>query len=61
MLIRLILTGLAVYFGYHFIKGLFSGSPKESRVKGKPKKGPLDLRGADVEDADFEDLDEKGG
>ncbi|NQT27705.1 hypothetical protein HQ585_20280 [candidate division KSB1 bacterium] len=58
---RILLTGLVVYFGYQFIKGFFSSSPKkESSVKGKPKNPPLDLRDADVEDAQFEELDEKG-
>lgn len=60
-MIRILLTGLVVYFGYHFIKGFFT-SPlkKESTVKGRQKNQPLDLRGADVEDAQFEELDEKG-
>ena len=58
---RLLLTGLAVYFGYHLVKGFFSGpSKKASNVRGKQKSQPLDLRDADVQDAEFEDIDEKG-
>lgn len=58
---RLLLTGLAVYFGYHLVKGFFSRPPKnESNVRGKQKSQPLDLRDADVSDAEFEELDEKG-
>ncbi len=60
-MLRLLLTGLIVYFGYHFIKGFFASPPqKESNVKGRQKNQPLDLRDADVEDAHFEELDEKG-
>lgn len=60
-MLRLLVTGLLIYIGYHFIKGFFTRSPKESIVKGRQKNRPLDLHDADVEDAEFEDLDEKDG
>lgn len=54
---RLVLLGLAGYWGYKYIKGM-GGSSKSSDVKGKQKTEPLDLHDADVQDATFKDVDE---
>ncbi|MBN2030750.1 hypothetical protein JW824_10955 [bacterium] len=56
MLLRWILIGLVVYLGYRLFKGLNSRSMSREDVKGKQKHEPLDLRNSDVEDADFEDI-----
>lgn len=56
-LLRLILYGLLFYFAYKIVSKLFSSENKKIEVKGT-KKGhpPLDLRNEDVEDADFEEM-----
>ncbi|HDQ44703.1 MAG TPA: hypothetical protein ENN17_04275 [bacterium] len=59
MLFRLLLLGALGYFGYQFLKGVFTGSRSKPEVRGQPGNPPLDLRDADVEDARFEELDEK--
>ena len=59
MLFRLILWGLIIYLGYKLVKSWFGPSDKQPSVKGKPKKDSLDLRDADIEDANFRELDDK--
>lgn len=56
---RILLTGLVVYLGYHVFKGVFKKYNPSEQVKGKQKSNPLDLKKLDVEDADFEDIDER--
>ncbi len=56
---RILLTGLVVYLGYHVFKGVFKKDKPSDQVKGKQKSNPLDLKKLDVEDADFEDIDER--
>ena len=56
---RLLLTGVLVYFGYRFIKGFSTASKNESDVQGEQKAKPMDVQGADIEDAKFEDISEK--
>lgn len=58
-LIRLILIGLLVILGYRFFKGWLGGQPQKEEVRGKPKNEPLDLRNEDVDEARFEDIQEK--
>jgi len=58
MFFRFVLTAVAVYFGYRFFKGIWTGQAKNEEVRGKSKSAPLDLRDVDVEDASFEDLDD---
>ena len=56
---RLILFGFLFYFAYKLLSGvfrLFSTNDKQE-VKGESKKPPLDLGNADVEDADFKDVE----
>ncbi|MFQ5822437.1 MAG: hypothetical protein ACE5JB_00085 [bacterium] len=56
-LFRLLLYGLLFYFAYKIVSYLFSGGEKKIDVKGS-RKGhpPLDLHNEDVEDANFEEL-----
>ena len=59
MLIKLILIILIIYFGGKLIKNLLNPVQKQDQVKGAPRrKKPLDLSKYDVEDADFEEIDE---
>jgi len=58
-LFRLIFLGFLLYFAYRLLSGvfrLFEPSDKQE-VKGKSKNPPLDLGKADVEDADFKDIE----
>lgn len=57
MFFRLIVYGLLFYFVYKIVKNFIYGKEKKIEVKGT-KKGnpPLNLREDDVEDADFEEL-----
>lgn len=56
-LLRLLLYGLLFYFAYKVISNLFSGEKKKTQIRGNKKgRPPLDLSNEDVEDADFEDL-----
>lgn len=57
-LLRLILFGALGYWGYKAIKNSFAKSEPETEVKGKQKSDPLDLDGADVADAKFEDIED---
>ena len=57
MFIRLILWLILIYLGYKVVKNwLGQPSSKKQEVKGKPKNKPLDLKDADVEDANFREL-----
>lgn len=58
-LFRLIFLGFLLYFAYKLLSGIFRMfTPEEKqKVKGKSKKPPLDLGNADVEDADFKDVE----
>jgi hypothetical protein len=59
-MIRLFLWILVFYLGYRMLKGMASGpSRKNEEVLGKKKSKPLDLSRTDVQDARFEDIDEK--
>ncbi len=56
---RLIFLGFLLYFAYKLLSGvlrLLTPTDKQE-VKGKSKKPPLDLGNADVEDADFKDVE----
>jgi hypothetical protein len=58
-LFRLIFLGFLLYFAYKLLSGvlrLLTPTDKQE-VKGKSKKPPLDLGNADVEDADFKDVE----
>ncbi|MCG8604067.1 hypothetical protein MJD09_03590 [bacterium] len=58
MLFRLLLFGLLFYMGYRIVTNLLKAPNPKSEVRGKKKTKPIDLSKHDVEDADFEDLDE---
>ena len=56
---RLIFFGFLFYFAYKFLSGVFRllRPTDKQEVKGKSRKPPLDLGNADVEDADFKDVE----
>ncbi|MCH7680862.1 hypothetical protein IID10_16105 [candidate division KSB1 bacterium] len=56
---RLIFLGFLLYFAYKLLSGVFRflTPTQKQKVKGKSKKPPLDLGNADVEDADFKDIE----
>jgi hypothetical protein len=57
---RWILWILLFYLGYKILKGLTASPPKKKdEVMGKKKTKPLDLSKSDVQDARFEDIDDK--
>ena len=56
--LTLIFWGLLFYFGYKAIKGIFPEKPPGTSVKGKPKKKRLDIDDSQIEDADFEEVNE---
>jgi len=58
-IIRYIFWGLLIFIGYRAIKRVFTQPPKNSEVKGKPKQKNLNIDESKIEDADFEELDEK--
>lgn len=59
-MLRLIFWILLIYFGIKTVQGMTRRSEKEEeQVKGRPKSKPLDLSRSDVQDARFEDIDEK--
>jgi hypothetical protein len=58
-MIRILLTGLVIYLSYHLFKGAFKKNEQSEQVRGKQKSSPLNLKDNDVEDAHFEDIDER--
>ena len=60
MLFRLIIVSIFIYMGYKLYKGLRSSETDKSTVRGSPRRGPLDLNNSDVEDAQFEEIDDNG-
>lgn len=56
-LLRLIFYGFLFYFVYKFVKNFIKGKEPKTKVKGKRKGNPpLNLRDEDIEDADYEEL-----
>jgi hypothetical protein len=56
-LLRLIFYGFLFYFVYKFVKNFIQGKGQKTKVKGKRKGNPpLNLRDEDIEDADYEEL-----
>jgi len=59
MLLKLFLIVLIIYFGRKVIKDFLKPSQKQTEVNGNSRKSrPLDISKYDVEDADFEEIDE---
>ena len=59
MILRIILLIVLIYFGGKLIKDLLNPAQKKNIVNRNPKdKKPIDLSKYDVEDADFEEIDE---
>ena len=59
-MIRFLLWVLLFVLGYRLLKGLGSKPPeKNGEVQGKRNSKPLDLSRTDVQNARFEDIDEK--
>jgi hypothetical protein len=62
MLLRFLFWAAIIYLAYRVMRTLVFGVPpkrKQNQVKGKPQNRPLDLSHLDVEDAKFEEIDEK--
>jgi hypothetical protein len=60
MFLRFLLWVLVFFLGYKMLKGLVSSPPrKNEEVLGDKKSKPLDLSKTDVQNARFEDIDEK--
>jgi hypothetical protein len=62
MLLRFLFWAAIIYLAYRVISILVFGVPpkrRQEQVKGKPQNRPLDLSQLDVEDAKFEEIDEK--
>jgi len=62
MLIRILFLAVIIYLTYRLIKIFVFGLPPKSgpnQIKGKPKNRPLDLSKMNVEDAQFEEIEEK--
>lgn len=58
-LFRLFIYGLIIYFAIKLVKFLFKPTNPKSEIKGSPnKKRPIDLSDADIEDADFKEINE---
>ena len=60
--IRLLIWFVLIYFGYKLVKQAIQGYKEEPKVKvkGKPKEKPLDIDESQIEDADYEEIDDKG-
>jgi len=59
-LLRLIIIFLLVYFTVKLIQNLLKAPPQKTEIKGSPKrKEPLDLSNADIEDADFKEINDE--
>lgn len=57
-LIRLIILVVLIYFAIKLFKNLLKAPDKQTEIRGTPKsKKPLDLSNADIEDADFKEID----
>ena len=59
MFFRFILTALIVYVVYRFFKSLTKKESPKEEVRGRNRNQPLDLRDSDVDDARFEDIDDR--
>jgi hypothetical protein len=59
MFLRFLFTALVVYLGYRFLRGIWEKESRKEEIKGKSKSRPLNLKNEDVEDADFEDIEDK--
>ncbi len=63
-LFRLILIGIAIYLISRVFKNLLNPPPENRHVDGNAQTpDPIDLSGAEIEDAEFEEIDgdEKSG
>ena len=58
-MLRLIILALLIYLAIKLVSNLLKAPPPKSEVKGSPTNKPIDLSGADIEDADFEDINDK--
>ena len=59
-LFRLFIYGLIIYFAIKLVKDFFKPEAPKSEIKGSPNnKKPIDLSDADVEDAEFKEINEE--
>ena len=59
MFFRFILTALIIYVVYKFFKSLSKKESPNEEVRGRNRNQPLDLRDSDVDDARFEDIEDR--
>jgi len=58
-LLRLVFFVLLIYLAVKLFKNLLQAPTRRTSVKGTPKSGaPLDLSDADIEDAEFKEIDD---
>lgn len=58
-IIRMLFWGLLFYFGYKVVQQVFVKNDREPEVKGTPKQDKIDIDESQIEDADFEELDDE--
>jgi hypothetical protein len=60
-MLRLIFWMLLIWFGIKTVRSMTRPAVRREgdQVRGRPKNEPLDLSRSDVQDARFEDIDEK--
>lgn len=59
MLFRLLFWGLIIYFIYKIVNNILNAFDNKIQVKGtRKKKSSLNLDNQDVEDADFEEIED---
>ncbi len=58
-LFRILFYGFLFYIGFKILAQIFNKISGETQVRGKPKSRKLDIDESKIEDADFEELDEK--
>ena len=59
-LIRLLFYSLLAYFAYKVVTNFVKSFDKKAEIKGTPKnKSTFNLNNHDVEDADFEEIDDE--
>lgn len=60
MLLRFFLFIAILYLASKLVQNLFKSTEQKNEIRGNPRKNePLDLSDKDVEDADFEEVEEK--
>jgi hypothetical protein len=56
--LRILFWGILIYLAYRAVRQVFFKVSDEPQVKGKSKQKPLDIDKSQIEDADFEELND---